>query len=167
MRLQKFTIIGIFGLLNIAACGDLPVEPVEEVADEWPLWCDPATYQIEGQWGREFASRGHHFRTAISITATEPCEFAYTVMVIQQANADHEERRIHLSVGTVVATAFEQSGPVGILTIETQRARQENRRPDGEWMVDESPQVFDTQKAKLWGESLAIWSHVYQRKESP
>ena len=148
-------------ILLLAACGDLSLEPVEE----WPLWCDERAHAIEGQWGREFVNRDHQYRTAIQIEAIGPCEFEYAVLILQQADEGHDAARIHLSLGSLAVVGYEQSGPVGLLTIESRRARQENRRSDGATEVDSMAQMFNTQIAKLWGEGLTIWGNYYTRKD--
>ena len=144
------------------ACGDLSVEPVAEPA-EWPGWCDPRAYEIEGQWGREFTHRGHRFRTDIQIEATKPCEFDYAVQV-RQADEGHAEERMHLSLGSLVVTDYEQSGPVGLLTIQARRTRQENRRPEGVIVADSTAQILPSQIAKLWGDGLVLWGDYYVRR---
>ena len=149
--------------LLLAACGDLSVEPIGEF-DDRPAWCDERAYQIEGPWGREFTRRGRQFRTDIQMEAVGPCTFGYTVMVLQQSDESHAEGRIHLSLGTLVITDYEQSGPVGLLTVETRRTRQENRRPDGVTEADLTAKVFDTQIAKIWDDGLAIWGNFYTRR---
>ena len=149
-------------ILLFTACADLSVEPVAEF-DALPAWCDERAYLIEGQWGREFANRGHRFRTDIQIEAIGPCEFAYAVQILQQADEGHDAARIHLSLGSLAVVGYEQSGPVGLLTIESRRARQENRRSDGATVVDSTAQMLNSQIARLWGEGLAIWGNYYTR----
>ena len=152
----------IISIVAAYACGDLSVEPVEEE----PLWCDERASQIEGQWGREFVNRDHRFRTNIHIEAIGPCEFEYAVLILQQADEGHDAARIHLSLGSLAVVGYEQSGPVGLLTIESRRTRQENRRSDGATEVDSTAQMLNSQIAKLWGEGLAIWGNYYTRREN-
>ena len=151
--------------LLLAACGELPVEPVEEATDALPGWCSPYAAQLEGQWEREFRARGHDFASHLVLAQVEPCVFAYSVDVVQAPHADQEGMKVYQTNGRIVTSDYEAVGPVQSFTIDTYRTFEENYGDHGASVRTTSDVIYDTEELTLWGDSLKLWGNTYQRTE--
>ena len=148
-------------ILGIFACGDLPVEPVEE----GPAWCDAHAILIAGEWSRTLAQRRHEYSSTLLLEEVSPCLFNYYVDMVQVPHNGQPGMKVYQTNGQLLVTSYEATGPISRFAVDAHMDFQQTFGDHGATVISDGDAIYERDELTLWGDSIKLWGNTYERKD--
>ena len=116
--------------------------------------------EIAGVWQTQKVHQGDTVDYTLEITGTdEPCLFSFLF------RAQREGKKVHETYGDLLTINPQKVSDLHMIEIEIRRLLFFTIDHHGTEITSNTPTLYGTSKAKVWGETLYIWDTQYQRKK--